>query len=130
MDKELMLVTSYCDTTEKKEILLECLKSLQPFRNDYSIFLTSHLPLDNFFYDYIDYFYYDKNNYLITDPKISDDSDWFSLNQNFTIFSTYTSKGNTLGSIWSMFIPSIQVVKSLGYKKIHYLEYDSVINNI
>ena len=57
--KDLILITSYCPDSEKKEMLFEFLKSLQKFRNEYDIFLSSHLPIDNFYFNYVDYFYYD-----------------------------------------------------------------------
>jgi hypothetical protein len=42
MKKDLLLITSHCSTSEKKHTLLNLLKSLQNFRNNYDILVTSH----------------------------------------------------------------------------------------
>lgn len=132
MNKELILITSYCNTKEKKETLLSLLKSIQNFRDDYSILLCSHLPLDNFYYDYIDYFYYDKNNFIFTSPKFNYNS-WFGPfgpTHEYRIWSSYVEYGNTHPAILSMMIPATKIAESLGYEKIHYFEYDSIIHKI
>jgi hypothetical protein len=132
MNKELILITSYCNTKEKKETLLSLLKNLQNFRDDYSILLCSHLPLDHFYYDYIDYFYYDKNNFILKSPKFNYNS-WFAPfgeKHSYIIRSSYVEYGNTHAAILSMVIPGTKIAESLGYEKIHYLEYDSIIHKI
>ena len=77
MGKELILVLTYCPNKERKEILFNFLKQLQKFRKSYDILVASHTPLDNNFFEYFDYFYYDKNNTLLYD---------FDLNNNFWFF--------------------------------------------
>jgi hypothetical protein len=125
-DKELILILSYCPTKEKKETLHEFLKSLQVYRNKYSILLASHTPLDSWFFDYFDYFYFDKNNELLTDIEYRQNA-WFCPWDNYVIWSSYIEVGNTLGAIWDMLIPSLSIAKNLKYQKIHYFEYDSVL---
>src|SRR6056300_1578465 len=127
--KDLILITSYCPNTERKEKLFEFLKSLQKFRDKYDIFLASHLPIDNFYFNYIDYFYYDKNNVILEDIEYRQNA-WFSPWDDYVIWSSYTSIGNTISAIWDMIIPSISMAKSLNYEKIHCFEYDSLITDI
>jgi len=127
--KDLILITSYCPDSEKKEMLFEFLKSLQKFRNEYDIFLSSHLPIDNFYFNYVDYFYYDKNNTILDDIEYRQNS-WFSPENNYIIWSSYTHIGNTISAIWDMIIPSISMAKSLNYRKIHYVEYDSLVTDL
>jgi hypothetical protein len=55
MNKELILITTYCPNKEKKEILFDFLKQLQKFRDKYDILVSSHTPLDTHFFDYFDY---------------------------------------------------------------------------
>lgn len=129
MEKELIIITSYCNTKEKKDVLLHFLKSLQNFRNEFSVLLTSHIPLDSFYYDYIDYFYYDKNNLILNSPSYNYNS-WFGPKDNYIINSSYVELGNTHATILSMLIPSIKVAEGLGYKKLHYFEYDSYVHKI
>lgn len=124
--KDLILITSYCPTNEKKEILLTLLKGLQKYRNEYDILLCSHVRLDPFFFDYFDYFYFDKNNQMLTDIEYRQNG-WFTPFENYVIWSNYITQGNTLKAIWDMIIPSISIAKSLNYEKIHCIEYDSEI---
>lgn len=129
MDKELIIIASYCNTKEKKEILLSFLQSLQPFRDDYSVLLSSHIPIDYIFYDYIDHFYYNNDNTILKTPTYNYNS-WFGPKDNYIIWSTYVEFGNTHAAIWSMLIPSIKIGNIFGYKKIHCFEYDSVVHRI
>lgn len=127
-NKELILITTYCPTKEKKEILLNFLKSIEKFRKDYDILVASHTPLDVIFFEYFDYYYYDKNNVLLSDIEYLQNG-WFSPRDNYVIWSSYITKGNTMKAIIDMLVPAISMAKSLKYDKIHYIEYDTEIND-
>lgn len=127
--KELILILSYCPTKEKKETLLELLKDLQSHRNSYSILLASHTALDPMFMEYVDHYFFELKNNVLTDIEYRQNS-WFAPKDDYVIWSSYTEIGNTLGPIWDMLVPSISIAKSFGYKKIHYFEYDTRITNI
>lgn len=124
--KELILVTTYCPTKEKKETLLKLLKSLEKYRDKYSILVTSHTTIDSFFFNYFDYFYYDKNNEILTDIEYRQNG-WFIPFKDYVIWSSYINIGNSLKAIWDLLIPSISIAKSCNYEKIHHIEYDSEI---
>ena len=127
MKKDLILITAYCDTKEKKDILYNFLKSIQNFRDRYAILLTSHLPIETFYYDYFDYCYYDKNNQLLTDLHFLQTS-WYR-NGDKVIWSQFVRPYNTINSILSLISSSIMIAKSLGYEKIHNFEYDTIIHS-
>lgn len=126
MKKELILITTYCPTTEKKETLINLLKSIQKFRDEYDILVASHTPLDKFIFEYFDYYYYDKNNELLSDIEYLQNG-WFSPKDNYVIWSSYITKGNTMKAIWDMLIPSLSIAKNLNYVKVHLIEYDSIV---
>jgi len=126
MNKDLILITAYCPNKEKKEILFDFLKQLQKFRDKYDILVSSHTPLDTHFFDYFDYFYYDKNNVILTDIEYRQNG-WFSPFDDYVIWSTYLGGGNTIKAILDLIIPSITIAKDLKYNKIHYIEYDTNI---
>jgi len=128
MQKELIIITSHCNTTKKKEILLKLLISLQSYRVNFDILVSSHVPLDSHFFEYFDFYFFDKNNNVLTGSKFVQNS-WFAPFDNYVIWSSYSDYGNTILAIWDMIIPSISIAKSHGYQKAHYIEYDSVINN-
>ena len=128
MNKDLILITAYCPNKEKKEILFDFLKQLQKFRDKYDILVSSHTPLDTHFFDYFDYFYYDKNNVILTDIEYRQNG-WFSPFDDYVIWSTYLGGGNTIKAILDLIIPSISIAKGLKYNKIHYIEYDTNITD-
>lgn len=126
MNKELILVLTYCPNKERKEILFDFLKQLQKFRDKYDILVSSHTPLDTHFFDYFDYFYYDKNNVILTDIEYRQNG-FFCPFDNYVIWSSYIGSGNTIKAILDLLIPSISIAKKLKYEKIHYFEYDTKI---
>jgi len=126
MNKDLILITAYCPSKEKKEILFEFLKQLQKFKDKYDILVASHSPLDMHFFDYFDYFYFDKNNIILNDIEYRQNG-WFSPYNNYVIWSSYLGIGNTIKAILDTLIPSISIAKNLKYEKIHYFEYDTKI---
>lgn len=126
--KELILIISYCPDKKRKEILFDFLKQLQKFRDSYDILVSSHTPLDVNFFDYFDYFYYDKNNIILTDIEYRQNG-WFSPFDDYVIWSSYLGTGNTIKAILDLLIPSISLAKNLKYEKIHYFEYDTKISN-
>jgi hypothetical protein len=128
MSKELILIVAYCPNKERKEILFDFLKQLQMFRCSYDILVASHTPLDTIFFEYFDYFYYDKNNVILNDIEYRQNG-WFSPFDNYVIWSSYLSSGNTIKAILDLLVPSISLAKNLKYKKIHYFEYDAKIND-
>ena len=54
--KEIILILSYCNTKEKKNMLFNLLNGLQKYRDNYDIMVASHIPLDVLFFDYFDYY--------------------------------------------------------------------------
>lgn len=126
--KELILILAYCNTKEKKKTLFEFLDSLQKFRNDYDILVSSHSPLDTFYFEYFDYYFYDKNNIILTDIEYRQNV-WFLPFDNYVIWSSYIDVGNTLKAIWDITIPSISIAKTMDYEKIHMFEYDTKVIN-
>jgi hypothetical protein len=129
MNKELILVLAYCPDKKRKEIFFEFLKQLQNFRDTYDILVSSHTPLDTIFFDYFDYFYYDKNNIILTDIEYRQNG-FFCPFDNYVIWSSYIGSGNTIKAILDLLIPSISIAKNLKYEKIHFFEYDTkIVNN-
>ena len=101
MNKELILVLTYCPDKKRKEI----------------------------FFDYFDYFYYDKNNIILTDIEYRQNG-FFCPFDNYVIWSSYIGSGNTIKAILDLLIPSISIAKNLKYEKIHFFEYDTkIVNN-
>ena len=112
MNKDLILITAYCPNKEKKEILFDFLKQLQKFRDKYDVLVSSHTPLDIHFFDYFDYFYYDRNNVILTDLEYRQNG-FFCPFDNYVIWSSYIGSGNTIKAILDLLIPSIAISEKL-----------------
>lgn len=67
MNKGVVLIQSYCDTHEKKEILIKNISEFKSLGVD--IVLTSPIQLDSHIYENVDYFIYDSVNPILWDEK-------------------------------------------------------------
>ena len=59
------LVSSHCNTPDKKNMLLSVLREIKKCFPDSYVLLCSHLPIEESVYSYIDNFIYEKNNPII-----------------------------------------------------------------
>ena len=126
--KELISIGAYCPNPESKKLLLDCLKSLQPSRDKYDILVVSHVPIENYIYDYVDYIFYDKNNEILYDLEYINPP-WFSPNLQMKFISSYVTGSNTYLAVYRLLIASFGIAKTLGYEKTHWIEYDSYLSN-
>jgi len=126
--KELILVGSYCPDDEREQLLNECINSLQGCRNEYDILICSHTEIPTYISKKVDYVFYDKNNDLITDLKYLNQP-WFSPVDGMTILSTYIGENSTYLAVYRLLISGLGFAKMFKYKKVHYVEYDTIMND-
>lgn len=127
--KELILVGAYCPDDEREKLLNECIDSLQKCRNDYDILICSHTEIPTYITKKVDYVFYDKNNDLITDLKYLNQP-WFSPIDGMTILSTYIGENSTYLAVYRLVISGLGFAKIFNYKKVHYIEYDTIMNDL
>lgn len=127
--KELILVGTYCPDDERERLLNDCIDSLQGCREDYDILICSHTEIPSYITKKIDYVFYDKHNNLITDIKYLN-RPWFSLSDNMSILSTYIGSHSTYLAVYRLLIAGLGFAKMFKYEKAHYLEYDSIMNDL
>jgi hypothetical protein len=127
--KELILVGTYCPDDEREQLLNECINSLQSCRNDYDILICSHTEIPTYISKKVDYVFYDKNNDLITDLKYLNQP-WFSPIDGMTILSTYIGENSTYLAVYRLLILGLGFAKMFNYKKVHYVEYDTIMNDL
>ena len=65
--KSVIVIGAYCPDNERKQLLENCINSLQPIRKDFDILISSHVHVPEHIVDKVDYYFYDKDNELITD---------------------------------------------------------------
>lgn len=126
--KDLIFISAYCPDENRESILRELVISLNKFKERFDIMVVSHttIPLD--IQKKVDICVFDKKNEILTDWDLLNQP-WFNPNDERRIQSSFLSKKNTHLAIWRMFILGFSLAKNAGYKKIHAIEYDSIISN-
>ena len=126
--KSIIVIGAYCPDTERKQLLENCINSLQPIRKDFDILISSHVHVPECIIDKVDYYFYDKDNELITDWDLLN-TPWFSPKENLNIVSSLISNYSTYLAAFKTFISGVGCAKNLGYKIAHWVEYDSFFTN-
>jgi hypothetical protein len=129
--KDLILISAYCPDYERLNMLDKCVNSIVKYSDKYDTLICSHTHIPKNISDKVDFTFYDKENDLISDPTYM--LPLFAqpdLNKDWMIKSTYVKTYNTFLSCYRILISGINIAKIYGYNKIHYIEYDSIINNI
>lgn len=122
MKKDLITIFSFCPSFEKKKILNGLLESLQQLRNDYDLMVVSHSAISDLSFEMLDYFYYDKENVLLTDFDLTNKF-WFR-GENITVNSSLVYPVSTHLTIYRLIYYTLNFSKFMGYNKTHFIEYD------
>lgn len=122
----IILITAYCPDDYREGILRNLVNSLQD--SPYDLMIVSHTPIPLDIQKKVDFAIYDKKNEILTDWDMLNQP-WFNPGDKRRIQSSFLSKKNTHLAIWRMVILGLFTSKSLGYTKLHHIEYDCEINN-
>ena len=124
--KDLIVISTYCPDNYKKEVLHTLIQNLQKVRSNYDIMVVSHSPISELSMSYVDYVYIDNENLLLKDYDLTNKF-WFK-NDKFTVNSSLIYTSSTHYVIYGLIHYIINFSKFKGYEKIHYIEYDVVLN--
>lgn len=127
--KDIILITAYCPDQTRENILRNLTNSLSNFRDIFDLLIVSHTPIPLDIQQKVNYCFYDSKNEILTDWDLLNQP-WFNPNYDRVIQSSFLSRKNTHLAIWRMMILGFSIVKNMGYKKLHHIEYDCEINNI
>lgn len=127
--KELIIIGSYCPDQEREKLLNECIDSLQKCRTEYDILISSHTEIPSYIAKKVDYVFFDSNNNLITELQYLNQP-WFSPVDGMTILSTYIGQYSTYLAVYRLLIFGLGFAKMYRYKKAHYIEYDTIMNDV
>lgn len=127
--KDLIVIGTYCPDKERELILNSCVDSLLPAKKDFDFLIVSHTIIPKYISEKVDYVFYDKNNDLITDLKYLN-RPWFSPVDDITILSTYIGHNSTYLAAYRLLIAGLGFAKMFKYEKIHWIEYDSIMNDL
>lgn len=126
--KDLIIVTAYCDTSKKTEILRNLVNSISKEKDFFDLMVISHTVIPTDISEKCDFSIYDKKNELLYDWNMRS-TPWFNPNDNRKILSCFTGFFNIHLAIWRMVILANSIAKNCGYNKVHHLEYDCNIND-
>jgi len=126
--KDLISIFTYCPDDRRKKILYSFLESVQHLRNRYEILLVSHSQVPDLCFGMVDYFYYDSKNELITDFEYTNKF-WFREG-SLAINSSLVYPVSTHLAIYRLVYYVMNFSKLMGFKKVHFIEYDIKMDNI
>jgi hypothetical protein len=121
--RELILILCYVPDTKRQELLRDLVNDIK--NKNYDIMLTSHSYIPKDIFDNVNYVFYDKDNFLLTDIKHK--TGVFYSNPSFLINTTEMNEYNHAASAFKLLTLGLTNAKNLGYEKIHMFEYDSRI---
>ena len=124
--KDLIVIQTYCPDSKRKLALHSLVQNLQKIRDKYDIMIASHSPISELSMEYVDYVYIDNDNYLITDFDLTNRFWW--TNKNFSVASSLIYTHSTHYAIYSLIHYVLNFSKFRNYKKIHFVEYDVVLD--
>ena len=128
INKDLILVTSYCDTSSKEDVLRNLVNQINQHSENFDLFVISHTPIPKDISEKTTLSLYDRKNELLYDWDMRC-KPWFDPNNDRPIMSIFTGKYNTHLAIWRMIILGNSIAKNCGYQKVHHLEFDSDIQD-
>jgi hypothetical protein len=128
MKKDLILVTAYCDTNEKTEVLRNLVNQIKSQESFFDLMVVSHTPIPQDISDKTNFCLYDKKNELLYETELRN-KPWFDPANDRPILSIHTGFFNTHLAIWRMIILGNIIAKTCGYNKVHHIEYDTFIND-
>lgn len=126
--KDLIVIGAYCPDEERQKLLNNLVDSLLNIQESYDILISTHSKIPEYIIDKVDYLFYDKDNNLLHDLKYLNQP-WFRPQSGTTIHSTFISGYSTYLTAYKLLIGGLGLGKALGYKKAHFIEYDTHISN-
>lgn len=121
--KDLILISAYCDTKEKENVLRNLVTQCKEHHDKFDVMIVSHkiIPVD--ICEKVNFVFYDYKNEILLDWNMRS-TPWFNPNDDRPILSCFTGFSNIHLAIWRMLIIGNSIAKNCGYNKIHHLEYD------
>jgi len=126
--KDLILISAFCNTKDKEEVLRGLVNDCQTVKDKFDIMLVSHTVIPDDIAEKTDYALYDKKNELLYDWDMRS-KPWFSPDNVREILSIFTGAFNTHLAVWRLIILGNSMAKTLGYQKVHHIEYDARIDD-
>jgi hypothetical protein len=128
MKRNITVVMSHADSSYKEEILLKCVSAIK--KNGGDIILASHISVPNKIVEFVDYFIYEKENPLIMwhEYETLGCGIYFWMDYEKYYLSKKVDFNHGYAAL-KLMILSAYLSKACGYDKIHFINYDFIIND-
>lgn len=128
---DLIIITSYHPTLKQEDMLRNLVNNISSLNEEFDMMISSHSYIPKDICDKVDYVIYDKENKILTGEEYRATL-WLQLADNYKIYTRYVGGegNNTTLAVWKLAISACSLAKSLGYNKIHMIEYDTIITNL
>ena len=125
MSRDVILITAHVPDRKRRDLLRNLLYSIDRQTFDVVISVNSSLPEE--FFDLCDHLVFDKSNKLIQDydKKIVL---WWG-NEDFHVNSSEIKSFNHIVAAQTLITNGFNWCKNKSYRKLHFLEYDSIIED-
>lgn len=130
MKKKIVLISSFCDTDEKKQILKKNLKIIKTLGLETIVISPNFLPIDEEIIRLSDFTYFTKENPILKYPE-RNYSHWFEMNLNdgriLTLHRYFADYG------WAALYQTkklIQIALSYNYDIFYHMIYDLEIDDV
>ena len=126
---EVILITAHTPDEYRMGLLRNLVIKLK--ENNKKIVISSHSKIDEDILDMIDYFVYDSNNQLLI---YNEPGGWIKTT-NTSLSETIITKdslylGSPVLAHWRTLSNGLMLCKSVGFKYVHYLEFDTEVKSI
>jgi hypothetical protein len=125
MKKDLILITCFVPDQKRQQMLRDLVYGIR--KNNFDIMISSHSLIPQDVFEKIDFFIYEKENAI--DFKFSNKFYFHFGSENLKIKTTEPKRYNHFIPVIRHIISGLIFAKSLGYRKVHYFEFDSLIND-
>ena len=126
-NKRCFLVTAYCNTPQKKEVLNDTLLKLKKYNID--IILFSHYPIDDDVYKLTDYSLYDYSNPIFDDHPSRSMVNWHK-HKNWDVHFKFNTHAVDYGFAAAQQIKrGLLFANEIGYDEAFVLNYDLIIED-
>ena len=126
---DLIVITSYHPTLQQEDILRNLVNNILNLSKDFDIMISSHSFVPKDICDKVNYVIYDKENKILIGDEYRATL-WAKVTNNYKVYTQYVGNSNTMLAAWKLGISAYSLAKSLGYIKVHKIEYDTTLNSL
>jgi hypothetical protein len=128
-NKEIVIILSHCDNQRKVDKLKKCVNVIK--EQGYPIIISSHIKVPDDFFPEVDYIVCDSDNPVINNMDSNEipsgaPNIWFKDDSYYQV--SYV-RYNYSYAVMKLMKSSAGVAYANGYEKIHFINYDYVIND-